>query len=123
MPLSEIEFTRNLNLWCDGIPFIQIQDIHRTAFTIGGVGYFPHQLSPFEVGFHFNRRRDLDPSRITLKFGILDRSGPFFVVRSPCTKVSIGQVRTFPMNKDPGVVFSHRPQRLEDWAVAVEFSA
>ncbi|GAB4162315.1 MAG: hypothetical protein Tsb009_39340 [Planctomycetaceae bacterium] len=107
MPFSQIEFTRKLDIWCDGIPLLQVADLNRTAFTITGVGYFPHDFSPFKLEFYFKNRRDLATLRITFRFGILDDNG---------------QLRTFEMNKDPNLVISKLPVRIQDWAVAVELT-
>lgn len=107
MPFAEIEFTRKLGTWCDGIPLLRVADLHRTAFTITGVGYFPHQLSPFELEFHYEHRRDLITTKVLFWFGILDGGG---------------QLCTFPATKDPNTILSQRPKHVKDWAVAVELT-
>ena len=107
MPFSEIEYTRKLGTWCDGIPLLHVADLNRTAFTIKGVGHFPHELSPFGLGFYYKNRRDFKTTKITLQFGMLDH---------------FGELSTFAMNKDPGIIHSQRPRQLRDWAVAVELT-
>lgn len=107
MPFSEIEYTRKLDIWCDGIPLLHVADLNRTAFTITGVGYFPHELSPFELEFHYQNRRDLSTAKVTLRFGMLDGTG---------------RLRTFATNKDPSTILGQLPQHVLDWAVAVELT-
>ena len=107
MPFSEIEFTRKLGTWCDGIPLLHVADLNRTAFTIAGVGYFPHELSPFELGFYYKNRRDLATTKITFLFGMHDGAG---------------HLRTFATTKDPNTILSQRPTDVRDWAVAVELT-
>ena len=107
LPFSEIESTRRLGTWCDGIPLLTVADIHRTAFAVAGVGYFPNELSPFELNFYYNRRRDLQAERIEFRFGALDGHGDLL---------------TFSSGKDPATIFTRRPSDVRHWAVAVELT-
>jgi len=107
MPFSDIDYTRKLGTWCDGIPLLQVADLRRTAFIVTGVGYFPHEYSPFELEFHFANRRDLVTTKILLRWGMLDGRG---------------HLRTFGTRKDPRTIYSQRPQDVQRWAVAVELT-
>ena len=106
-PFSEIETPRRLGTWCDGIPLLTVADLSRTAFALAGVGYFPHELSPFELDFHYLRRRDMHTTRIEFRFGMRDADGG---------------LRTFATNKPPDAILMQRPRDLRQWAVAVELS-
>lgn len=106
-PFADIEFTRRRGLWCDGIPLLEVSELDRTSFCLSGVGYFPHEFSPFEIEFHFRHRRDLMPQSIVLRFGLLDHNG---------------DLRTIGTNKDPSYTMQLRPQVNDEWAVAVELS-
>ena len=46
-PFSEIEHTRQLGTWCDGVPLLRVDQLDRVRFSVSGVGYFPHQLAAF----------------------------------------------------------------------------
>ncbi len=107
MPFSQIEFTRKLGTWCDGIAELHIFDLGRTAFLIAGVGYFPSDSSPFELEFSYKKRRDLLTTRIVFRFGMLD---------------SDWQLRTFAASKSPEAVLRLRPSDTQDWAVVVELT-
>ena len=107
IPFSEIDYTRKLGTWCDGIPLLIVDDISRTAFALAGVGYFPQDFSPFELEFHYTHRRDLLTSKINFRFGLLDGKG---------------HLRKWNHNKDPSTILSQRPSDLDQWAVAVELT-
>lgn len=107
LPFEQIEYSRNLGIWCDGIRFLQVANINRTAFSVSGVGYFPDQLSPFELGFYYKNRRDLLTTKVTFLFGMLDCDG---------------HLRMFPQSLDIGAIHAQRPRRISDWAVAVELT-
>jgi len=107
MPFSEIEYTRRLGTWCDGIPLLNIEDIHRTAFRVSGVGTFPFELLPFEIDFYYKNRRDLHTSMIFFRFGSL-------VVRA-CKQ-------GFNNNRNVQTIYEQRPRELHEWAVAVELT-
>lgn len=105
-PFSEIESTRKLGTWCDGIPLLEVDAIDRTTFLIAGVGYFPRDLAAFEIEFRFANRRDLCAQTIVLRLGRVvhvDRQ-----LNSQC--------------KNPRRLFENRPTFNSDWAVAVELS-
>ncbi len=72
---------------------------------MAGVGYFPNNLNPFEVEFHFEKRRDIQPQKIKLRFGKLD---------------GIGQLVRYDIKKYPPNILSQRPTEDSDWAVVVE---
>ena len=107
MPFSEIEYTRKLGTWCDGIPLLHVSNRNRTAFNVTGVGYFPDEFAPFEHEFHFANRRDLVTTKIIFKWGMLDGHS---------------HLRTFGTSKDPSTVYAQRPQLVQQWAVAVELT-
>lgn len=107
MRFSEIEYTRNLGTWCDGIPLLTVADINRTAFAVAGVGYFPDDLSLFEVNFYYKRRRDLHTERIEFRFGLLDSSGSLL---------------TFSPHKVPAVIMKWQTSDDRHWAVEVELT-
>ena len=102
-PFSDIEFTRKRGTWCDGIPLLQVSKVDRTTFAMIGVGYFPYQLSPFELYFHYKHRRDLATTKIELRFGVPDSMG----------NLAHG-------GRSPEGVLLRRPREIEQWAVAVE---
>ena len=106
-PFEEITLTRRLGTWCDGIPLLKLEDIHRTAIKILGVGYFPNDFSPFELEFHYNSRRDPLTSRIVLRFGISNHDGG---------------LKTFACSTSPEQVLAQSPRHVRDWAIAVELT-
>ena len=106
-PFEEIALTRRLGTWCDGIPILRLQDFNRTAFVMAGVGYFPNDFSPFELEFHYNKRRDRLTSRIVLRFGISNHEGG---------------LKTFACSTAPEQVLARSPRQVRDWAVAVELT-
>jgi hypothetical protein len=106
-PFSDIEFTRKLGVWCDGVALLEIKSLDRVSFAIAGVGYFPIDFAPFELEFYFNKRRDLVPRSIVLRFGLLD---PY------------GYLRLIGHHKHPSHIMGMRPTTNSDWAVAVELT-
>jgi hypothetical protein len=72
-----IDFTRSRGVWCDGIIEMSIRRLHRRAFLIVGASYSPNNLAPFEIEFHFARRRDLEPVLTVLRFGQRGPGGQF----------------------------------------------
>lgn len=105
IPYSDIPFTRKHNAWCDGIPLLRVTDLNRTAFLLAGVGYFPNDFSPFELEFHYAKRRDMLTKKIVFRWGIVDGRGKLI---------------TFGTNKDPSTIFDKLPTQNRQWAVAVE---
>jgi hypothetical protein len=85
---------------------MEIAAISRTAFRIIGVGYFPHQITPFELEFHFSKRRDMTPQKIILRLG----------------HVSHERYQTVGHAKHPQNILDSRPAINSDWAVAVELT-
>lgn len=106
-PFSEIEFTRKRGIWCDGVPLLEIKELNRVSFLIAGVGYFPHDFTPFELEFHFNSRRELRSDSIILRFGLLDHNG---------------DLRLIGHHKHPSHIMTLRPKTNSEWAVAVELT-
>ena len=106
-PFSDIEFTRTRGIWCDGVPLLEIIELNPASFLIFGVGYFPHDLTPFELEFHFNSRRELQPDSIILRFGLLDHNGG---------------LRLIGHHKHPTYIMNLRPKTNSEWAVAVELT-
>ena len=106
-PFSDIEFTRQRGIWCDGVPLLEIKELNRVSFLIFGVGYFPHDFTPFELEFQFNSRRDVKPNSIVLRFGLLDHNG---------------SLRLIGHHKHPSHIMELRPKTNSEWAVAVELT-
>ncbi|MCR9198936.1 MAG: hypothetical protein NXI04_09850 [Planctomycetaceae bacterium] len=106
MPYTQIPMMQRHQAWCDGIPLLHISDLSRTSFFIVGAGYFPSRFAAFEVEFHFARRRDLLTSRIMLRWGHVDGRGR--LITASCS--------------DPQHVIDRRPEKLSEWAVAVELT-
>ena len=106
-PFSDIEFTRKRGIWCDGVPLLEIKELNRASFLISGVGYFPHDFTPFEVEFHFNNRRDLKPDLVVFRFGLLDHDGALRLIRN---------------NRHPSHIMHLRPKTNSEWAIAVELT-
>jgi len=106
-PFTDIEFTRKRGIWCDGIPLLTIASNERLSFTLAGVGYFPHDLSPFELEFRFHKRRDLEPASIVIRFGKID---------------GIGNLVKYGQSKHPSHILNVRPVTNTEWAVAVKLT-
>jgi hypothetical protein len=102
-----VDFTRSRGIWCDGVLQLSIARLHRLGLAISGVCYCPHELAPFELEFHFERRRDLVPLRTVLRFGDLGHG------RNGAMHTSA---------KNAVVIVANRPKRNQDWAVAVELT-
>ena len=98
-PFTLIEHTRKQGAWCDGIVLLNVTDLQRTAFMVGGVGYFPQKLAPFELEFHYQNRRDLLTTKIALRLGNSSLS-----------------------NKAPDTIYDRRPRGNQQWPVAVELT-
>ena len=105
-PFSEIEYTKLRGTWCDGITLMVITEIDRTTFRIAGVGYFPRELTPFELDFDFHNRRDLTPQAIILRLG----------------NISHERHQTSGPSKHSQYILDSRPKHNSDWAVAVELT-
>lgn len=107
MPFELIDSAKQDGLWCDGIALMTVSDINRTAIRVSGVGYFPHSLAPFEIEFHWAKRRDLQTTKIVLRVGF-----------APASRVrGLSRIQT-----DPAELLSHRPTDDQDWAIAVELT-
>ena len=98
-PFTLIEHTRKQGTWCDGIVLLKVADLHRTAFLIGGVGYFPQKLAAFELEFHYQNRRDFLTTKIALRLG-----------------------SSWLSNKSPDTIYDRRPRTIRQWPVAVELT-
>jgi hypothetical protein len=105
-PFSDIECTRRLGTWCDGIPLLHVHQIDRITFSISGVGYFPYQWAPFETEWKFQSRRDLVPQSVVLRLGTVTHENQ----------------QTTRHNKCPERIFSSRPTDNSDWMIAVELT-
>ncbi len=103
----QIEFTRSRDIWCDGIVGLRIERTSRLSIVVCGVAYCPHDWAPFELEFHFKRRRDIEPLKVVLKFGELN---------------SGGELLTHSRSKSPEAILARRPNLNRDWAVAVELT-
>ncbi len=100
-----IDFTRARGIWCDGVIELAISRLDRQAFLLSGVGYFPNELAPFEIEFHFARRRDRQPTRTIIRLGWAD---------------SEGEIRWKTKKRNVSGISTSHPTSLKDWAVAVE---
>lgn len=98
-PFTLIEQTQTQGTWCDGIVLLNVADLHRTAFLIGGVGYFPRLLAPFELEFHYQNRRDFLTTKIALRLG-----------------------GSWHSNKATEMIYDRRPRTILEWSVAVELT-
>ena len=107
-PLADIPRTRELGTWCDGVTELEIISNARRIFLVNGVGWFPHFLAPFQLEFHFLRRRETCPERILLRLGFRNE----LVAANAC--VSSQRLRRWQLSK--------RPRRNQDWEVAVELT-
>ncbi len=103
-PFSEIELTRRLGTWCDGIPLLHVRETNRLTFSISGVGFFPHQLAPFETEWNFQHRRDAVPKTVILRLGHVHHE----------------KQQSSLKNKHPDCLYRSRPKKNSDWMVAVE---
>jgi len=107
---QEIEYTRRLGLWCDGVPELSVSQIDRRTFRIAGVAdccnssYF---LAPFELEFHFEARRGQIPFRVILRFG--EREGN-------------REIHRHTNRSKIAMILANRPCHNRDWAVAVELT-
>ncbi|MEM8671966.1 MAG: hypothetical protein AAGG48_30895 [Planctomycetota bacterium] len=108
-PFADIPLTRKLGTWCDGISTLEIASPSRLSFLLAGVGWFPTYLAPFELEFHFPRSRDTHAHCIILRLGF---RGRLFNAND----------RHVPTTRDDAAAFARRPQRNQDWAVAVELT-
>lgn len=93
--------------WCDGIVDLEVEKLARTTFRIAGVAYYPYLLAPFEMDFHFSRRRDLKPICIIFRFGELTFHG---------------SIRVHENYNRRDCILRNRPTRDCDWFIAVEFT-
>jgi hypothetical protein len=95
--------------WCDGVIELSIEKLNRTSFLIAGAAYCENSaagfLAPFEIEFHFAKRRDPGPARIIVRFGELDHHG---------------SIRT--TQENPTVIAASRPTQDRDWVIAVELT-
>jgi len=105
-PFSDIERTRLLATWCDGIPLLHVEQMDRTTFVLSGVGYFPHELASFETEWHFQSRRAKDPHTIILRLGNIIHENQ----------------QSARHNLHPERTFSSRPTVNSEWMVAVELT-
>lgn len=101
-----IVLTRSRGIWCDGVVELSIVRIGRLAFRVVGAGYFPGNLSAFEIEFHFAQHRSCLVRRIIFRFGLARHGGG---IREP-------------REKDVARIVANRPTRDEEWAVAVEIT-
>ena len=104
---QRIDFTRSHGIWCDGVTELSIRKLNRRAFLIAGAAFSPHHLAPFEIEFHFDRRRDQRPSRTIIRFGERDRDG---------------SIRWHRNDKNAATMVANRPTENRNWAVAVELT-
>jgi hypothetical protein len=102
-----IDFTRFRGIWCDGVLELCVEKITRCSFMVTGISFSPSLLAPFEIEFHFSRRRDTDPVRTIIRFGDRDTDGEIYWHRNSANAATI---------------VANRPKRNRDWAVAVELT-
>ena len=101
-----VEFTRSRGIWCDGVVELQIEKTKRCSFIIVGAAWCPNSLAPFELEFHFDRRRDPLPVRSIVRFGRVNNHKQL---------QSYGQ-------KSAAKIVATRPTTIQDWAIAVEMT-
>ena len=102
-----IDFTRSRGIWCDGVIEMSVSRINRRAFIIAGVAFSPVRLAPFEIDFHFARRRGKEPLRTIIRFGDRD---------------SDGEIHWHKNWTNAPTALANRPKCNRDWAVAVELT-
>ncbi len=105
-PFSDIDHTRQLGTWCDGIPLLKVKQIDRVTFMLSGVGYFPQQLAPFETEWNFQHRRDSRPQSVILRLGNIIHTNK----------------QSDRYDRHPERIFASRPTVNSDWMIAVELS-
>ncbi len=103
-----IDFTRSRGIWCDGVIELSIMKISRCSFLTVGAAYAPTHLAPFEIEFHFGRRRDHVPLRTIIRFG---KRGPD------------SEIQWYANTKNAATIVANRPQYDRDWAIAVELTS
>lgn len=74
---------------------------------MAGLAFIRQTLAPFEIEFHFARRRDEKPKRTIIRLGDRDK---------------IGEIRLHSNQKNAAKILANRPQIDRDWAVAVELT-
>jgi hypothetical protein len=104
---QQFAFTRSRGIWCDGVVELSIRQMNRRAFVIVGIAFAPSQLAPFEIEFHFTRRRDKEPLRAIVRFGGCEDDG---------------EVHWHSNLKNAAATLAKRPKCDRDWAVAVELT-
>lgn len=105
-PFSQIERTRRLGTWCDGIPLLYLVPKDRVTISMCGVGYFPYQLAPFETEWRFRHRRDRIPISIILRLGYVARE----------------KEQSFRPHPHLAEIYNSRPTQTADWMIAVELT-
>jgi hypothetical protein len=97
--------------WCDGVMELSITKISRTSFRIAGAAYFgnsaPCYLAPFELEFHFAKRRNPEPARVIVRFGELGPNGSIRLCKYP---------------RNAALIATNRPRQERDWVIAVELT-
>jgi hypothetical protein len=102
-----VDFTRSRGIWCDGVVQLSISKINRCAFRLIGVAYAPNNLAPFEIEFHFARRRDHQPLRTIIRFAEADPNG---------------EIQWHSNQKNAATILANRPHCDRNWAVAIELT-
>jgi hypothetical protein len=105
---QQLEFTRSQGIWCDGVVELSIRQMNRRAFVIVGIAFAPNRLAPFEIEFHFDRRRDKEPMRAIIRFGGCEDDG---------------EIHWHTNLKNAAAILAKRPKFDRDWAVAVELTS
>lgn len=108
---KRIEFTRDQRIWCDGVLALSITRPHRRMFLLVGVAYSPNALAPFEVEFHYARRRDTLPTKSIVRFGFADRT------KAHEQRYKVANALGFAEQ-----LLQTRPKTNQGWSVAVELT-
>lgn len=102
--LKSVAVTRSKGTWCDGVLEQSIFKLSRLELAVAGACFCPNEVAPFEIVFHFAKRRDLVPLRTVFCFGDLRR-----------------WERSWRIQEAQALV-QKRPRKYCDWLVAVELT-
>jgi hypothetical protein len=107
-PFNAIEYARRRGIWCDGVLRLAVTELDSTSFRLIGVGYFPRDVAPFELDFHFETRGGMIPRSTIMRFGLTDNAG---------------ELRMVTPTRDPSHTMNNRPKQNSEWAIVVQHAA
>jgi hypothetical protein len=106
--LDFVPAARSLGWWCDGVLSLSIARPSRLSIRVAGTAYLDScGVGPFELEFHFARRRGVQPTRIMLRCGHRDQ------LETTAWRTKL---------KNAAAIVRARPPRDDEWAIAVEFT-